>query len=182
MKVFTQEEFDAIPRDVYGIKHCPSGDYSTIKGFPAMCVFGEGCRFGYRCSFDMWCVFGEHCDFCLGCSFGNGCHFGEGCVFDDDCRFGAWCRFGERCDFGAGCRFENGHISNGRYVAVDRIGSEARKAYFFRGDEGLFVRAGCWFGTFDEFEQRVHKVHKGTRHERDYINALIFARGMLEDE
>lgn len=28
MKKFTQEEFDAIPRDEHGIKHCTSGDYS----------------------------------------------------------------------------------------------------------------------------------------------------------
>lgn len=38
--------------------------------------------------------------------------------------------FGEGCRFGEGCSFENGAVKNGRYVAVDRIGSENRKAYF----------------------------------------------------
>ena len=34
MKVFTQEEYDAIERDKYGVKHLPQGDYSqvTLKG------------------------------------------------------------------------------------------------------------------------------------------------------
>ena len=40
MKKYTQEEFDAIPRDEQGVKQCPTGDYTAITRF------GEGCRFG----------------------------------------------------------------------------------------------------------------------------------------
>ena len=187
MKIYTQEEFDAIPRNEYGWKVCPTGNYSTIKDFPSRCDFGMGCIFGEFCSFvdgsrfGACCSFGAGCDFGAECRFGVGSRFGARCNFGDECKFGEWFRFGEMCRFGAECTYESGRVHNGRYVAVDRIGRELRKAYFIRGDEGLFVRAGCWFGTFDEFEKRVHEVHKGTRHERDYINALIFARGMLED-
>lgn len=57
MEVYTQEEFDAIKRDKYGVKNCPTGDYTQIKSFPEYCSFGEWCSFGERCSF------GEKCSF-----------------------------------------------------------------------------------------------------------------------
>lgn len=95
--------------------------------------------------------------------------------------FGEYCRFGEGCRFGGRFSFEAGRISNGRYVAVDRIGSVQRKAYFFKGDEGLFVRAGCWFSSLEDFKARVREVHSGTRHEREYLAACDLAEMMLED-
>ena len=107
--------------------------------------------------------------------------FGEWCSFGEHCSFSEWCSFGEGCSFGRGCSFEAGRISNGRYVAVDRIGSEQRKAYFFKGDEGLFVRAGCWFSSLEDFKARVREVHSGTRHEREYLAACDMAEMMLED-
>ena len=132
MKIYTQEEFDAINRDERGIKNCPTGDYSQIK------------------------------------SFGEGCRFGEGCSF------------GERCSFGEGCSFENGEVINGFYFACDRIGSEKRKTYFFKGDNGAFVRAGCFFGTFCEFSKKVKERHGGTKFEREYLAAMDLAKIVLE--
>ena len=72
-------------------------------------------------------------------------------------------------------------MTNSKYIAVDRIGSEKRKTYFFAADEGYFVRAGCWFGSFDEFAKRVKKVHAGTKHEKHYLAALELAKMMLGD-
>ena len=47
LKVYTQEEFDAIKRDLYGFKRLPQGDYSRVdfrgKGF---CLFGDGSIIG----------------------------------------------------------------------------------------------------------------------------------------
>ena len=114
-------------------------------------------------------------------SFGEGCSFGVWCSFGERCSFGECCRFGERCSFGEHCSFEAWRISNGRYVAVDRIGSAQRKAYFFKGDEGLFVRAGYWFSSLEDFKARVREVHSGTRHEREYLAACDLAEMMLED-
>lgn len=108
-------------------------------------------------------------------SFDNGCRFGAGCSFGEGCRFGAWCSFGERC------RYENGAVQNGRYVAVDRIGSENRKAYFYIDDNGnMFVRAGCWFSAMAAFKERVKKVHAGTIHEKTYLAACDLAELMLK--
>lgn len=97
------------------------------------------------------------------------------------CSFGEWCRFGAWCSFGEGCSFENGAVKNGRYVAVDRIGSANRKAYFFMDEDGeMFVRAGCWFSDMAAFRERVKKVHAGTIHEKTYLAACDFAELMLE--
>ena len=134
MKVYTQKEFDAIQRDKYGVKNCPTGDYTQIKSFPEFCSFGEYCSFGKRCS------------------------------------------FGERCSF------EADRVVNGEYFACDRIGSEKRRTYFFKGDNGCFVRAGCFFGTFDEFAAKAKKRHGGTKFEREYLAALELAKIVLEVE
>lgn len=95
--------------------------------------------------------------------------------------FGEQCIFGEWCSFSKGCSYENGAVKNGRYVAVDRIGSENRKAYFYIDDNGnMFVRAGCWFSDMAAFKERVKKVHAGTIHEKTYLAACDLAELMLK--
>lgn len=101
--------------------------------------------------------------------------FGARCIFSEQCIFDEGCRFGEQCSY------ENGAVKNGRYVAVDRIGSENRKAYFYIDDNGnMFVRAGCWFSDMAAFKERVRKVHAGTIHEKTYLAACDLAELMLK--
>ena len=103
--------------------------------------------------------------------------------FGECCSFGERCSFGECCSFGERCRFEGGRVSGGRYVAVDRIGSEKRKTYFFADRDGnIFVRAGCWFSDLSAFKERVRDVHAGTRHEKEYLAACGLAELMLMEE
>ncbi len=91
--------------------------------------------------------------------------------------------FGGGCSFGEGCSFERGRVSGGRYVAIDRIGSEKRKTYFFADRDGnIFVRAGCWFSDLSAFKERVRDVHAGTRHEKEYLAAFDLAELMLMEE
>lgn len=74
-------------------------------------------------------------------------------------------------------------MKNGHYVAVDRIGSENRKAYFYIDDNGnMFVRAGCWFSDMAVFKKRVKEVHAGTIHEKTYLAACDLAELMLKGE
>ena len=113
--------------------------------------------------------------------FGAQCRFGEQCIFGERCDFGKWCDFGKGCRFGERCSYENGAVKNGRYVAVDRIGSKNRKAYFYIDDNGnMFVRAGCWFSDMAAFKERVKKVHAGTIHEKTYLAACDLAELMLK--
>ena len=193
MKKYTQADFDNFEVDECGRKICPAGDYTAMKSFGEGCNFSARCRFGEECSFGERCSFGAGCRFGEGCSFGEWCRFGECCSFGERCSFGEWCRFGEccsfgercsfgvQCRFGEGCSYENGAVKNGRYVAVDRIGSENRKAYFYIDENGnMFVRAGCWFSDMAAFKERVKKVHAGTIHERTYLAACDLAELMLK--
>ena len=107
--------------------------------------------------------------------------FGEGCIFGKWCKFSEECNFSEECSFGEGCSYENDTVKNGRYVAVDRIGSKNRRAYFYIDDNGnMFVRAGCWFSDMAAFKERVKKVHAGTIHEKTYLAACDLAELMLK--
>jgi acetyltransferase-like isoleucine patch superfamily enzyme len=195
MKKYTQADFDNFKVDEYGHKICPTGDYTAIKDFVEYCVFNghclfgaqcrfiAHCRFGDGCYFGDGCSFGAYCYFGTGCEFGKGCHFGELCGFGEGSTFGEWCSFGERCSFCARCSYENGAVKNGRYVAVDRIGRENRKAYFYIDENGnMFVRAGCWFSDMDAFKERVKEVHAGTIHEKTYLAACDLAELMLKGD
>ena len=140
MRRYTQAEFDALDRDEFGIKRCPTGDYSHIKDFGELCHFGELCSFGERCSF------GE------GCSFGELCHFGELCSFGERCSFGGWCRFGELCSFEGIGRY----VGCYPYIAFIGCGSRVgSKTYVYNLDRGIYVRCGCFLGTLAEFRERV---------------------------
>ena len=193
MKKYTQADFDHFEVDDYGHKICPTGDYTAITNFGEGYRFGEGCRFGTWCRFGEECRFGERCIFGAGCRFGTWCRFGEECrfgalcSFGERCYFGTWCRFGEGCRFsdwclfGEECSYENGAVKNGRYVAVDRIGRENRKAYFYIDNNGnMFVRAGCWFSDMEAFKKRVKEVRAGTIHEKTYLAACELAELMLK--
>lgn len=111
MKKYTLEDFKGFERNNEGFILCPSGDYSDIKKFPALCRFGSDCVFGEGCVFGSWCRFGNNCSFGNVCRFGyvcgfaDSCSFGECCIFDNGCRVGECCSFGNGCSFGDGCSF-----------------------------------------------------------------------------
>lgn len=198
MKKYTEKDLGTFERDEYGWLICPSGDYTAIKMFPRKCSFGAWCRFGQGCRFSAWCSFGGWCSFGKECRFGGWCRFGQvgsfdercrfgqGCSFGAWCNFGGWCSFGHECSFGEGCSFgarcSHEGLTNSIYVAIDRIDSDLRKTYFFKAEEGYFVRAGCFFGTLDEFKAQVHKTHSGTIHEQTYLMACDLAVKLLDSQ
>lgn len=176
-------------------RRCRFGKWSRFSewsDFGHECVFGEGCIFGASCSFGEMCVFGKCSNFGVFCSFGemcafgicsnfgDVCSFGEGSCFGGRCNFGKQCSFGEYCCFGHNCSHEG--LTNSIYMAVDKIGIELRKTYFFKAEEGYFVRAGCFFGTLDEFKNKVHKMHDGTIHETTYLMACDLAVKLLDSQ
>ena len=145
------------------------------------CRFGEGCYFGDGCSFGAYCYFGAHCDFGKECHFGELCGFGDGGTFGVGCSFGEWCTFGEWCSVGVCCNYENYKVKNGHYVAVDRIGSNNQKAYFYIDENGnMFARVGCWFWDMETFKEWVKKAYTGTIHEKTYLAACDLAELMLK--
>ena len=150
MKVYTVQDLETFERDEWGRLICPSGDYTQI------------CRFGESCSFGEWCRFGESC------SFGKSCSFGE------------WCSFGESCSFGKSCRFENIQEDIDRFVKIDRIGSRNGCTYFFKTLSNIYVRCGCFFGTIDEFEQKVKEKHENKeQYLKEYLEAIKYVKAIL---
>ena len=205
MRRYTKADMKKFRHDEFGSLICPAGDYSQIRSFDNRCSFGkccsfserssfgEYCSFGYGCSFGEWCTFGKFCTFDKSCRFGEWCSFEEFCSFGKSCSFGKYCGFGNECSFdeccsfgewisfGKACSFEDGRVKSGEYFACDRIGSQRRKTYFFRdGDGNMFVRAGCWFSSLDEFVERVKKAHGGTKYEKEYLAAVELAKIVLE--
>ena len=59
---------------------------------------------------------------------------------------------------------------------IGPIGSRADMLYAYRTDKGLMLRAGCFFGTADEFAEAVRKTHGDSTHAADYMAALAFVR------
>ena len=150
MKI-TQEEFNRLPV-IDGVKRCPFGNYSLISSFAEHCSFAEYCSFAERCSF------AEHCSFAEGCSFAGGC------------------RFAERCSFEKNCSFENGKIPKNYKTPLHKISGfgsrQNSELYFWDFQDGIFVRAGCFFGTQQKFTERVIEKY-GENHEYITISNML---------
>lgn len=172
LHVFTQEEFDAIPRDKYGWKNCPSGDYTQIKNFPERCSFERGSIFGSDAVFENECRLGD------GCQLGNRCQLGNICRLGDDCQLGNYCDLGDYCRFGAGAVFENGLVQGTvSMLRVAYIGSRKGTTYFWKHNKGIFVRCGCFSGDIEKFKAQVEETHKNNpQHLKEYRGAIQYAK------
>ena len=55
---------------------------------------------------------------------------------------------------------------------IGPIGS--RCAYFtsYNTEKGIMLRAGCFFGTVDEFTEKLSKEHQDNDHAKEYLAAL----------
>ena len=94
-------------------------------------------------------------------------------AFAEGCSFAEWCSFAENI------KIEDGHklIS---FIGIDRIGSRLGKTYFFNCEDGLFVRCGCWFGTIEDFKQRVREAYPEGRFRKEYDMAIDYAKKWKE--
>jgi uncharacterized protein YjbI with pentapeptide repeats len=74
----------------------------------------------------------------------------------------------------AGANLDGGEILKGQrpILQIGPIGS--RCAYFsvFLTDKGLRLRAGCFFGSREEFEEQLAETHDGNEHSKEYKAAL----------
>ena len=58
------------------------------------------------------------------------------------------------------------------YLAIGPIGSREDYLYAYITTTGLYVEAGCFFGTRDEFAERVQESHGDNSHGQEYTAAL----------
>ena len=62
------------------------------------------------------------------------------------------------------------------------IGSRAAYLLAYNTEKGIFIEAGCFFGSVEEFESAVKRVHSGKRHERDYLSAIVMIKAIFGKE
>ncbi len=82
--------------------------------------------------------------------------------------------FGERCS----CEF--GEFS--KMLTFGGFGSEARTTYFFLlTSKALYVRCGCFQGTYDEWINKVQETHHNSKFARAYLAAGEAVKIMCEE-
>jgi hypothetical protein len=172
MKKWTQEEFDAVPRDETGWLNYPRGDYTQVTTFGEWSSFGEGSRFGEGARFGEWSSFGARS------IFGEGSSFGARSSFGAWSSFGVHSIFGEWSSFGAECEFENEGKAKDGYplLSFGGLGSENRTTYAFNLESGILIRCGCFKGTLEEFEKQVIDTHGDNIHAKEYLMIVELIR------
>ena len=58
------------------------------------------------------------------------------------------------------------------YFQIGPVGSESRQFIGYLTDKGLRLRAGCFFGTRDEFLVKLERTHNNNEHAQEYRAAL----------
>ena len=116
-------------------------------------VYGDARVFG-----DAW-VFGDARVFGDAYVFGNARVYGDACVSGNARVFdNAWV-YGDACVYG-----------NADYAYAHGFGSVNRTTTFFRlNDGGVGVRCGCFYGTLDEFREKVRETHKESNLAQEYL-------------
>ena len=152
--------------------NCEFGDY---------CKFDDHCKFGDDCKFSDDCKFGDYCTHGERCNIGNRCKLGHQCNLGRYCKFGACCVFGERCKYGAGCNYEDGLVVNGEFICFKNIGSENREVYLYINEnKKLFLRAGCFFGDLENFEEHCDHKLVSTEIRDEYLCIFESAKNIFE--
>ena len=102
---------------------------------------------------------------------------------------GAWIGKGaeivESAWIGAGAHIGAGAVIKYpyNYLTVGAIGSRQDVTTFYRHQDGMiYVWCGCFNGTLDDFETKVHKTHAGTTHERAYMAAIRMAKEIMDHD
>ena len=113
---------------------------------------------------------------------GEGARIGEVAWIGVDARIGEGAWIGEGAVIGKCAVIGEGAEIKSKYdyMTVGGIGSRQGMTTFYRCKDGLIrVNCGCFNGTLDELEAKVHKTHAGTIHERAYMDAIRMAREIM---
>lgn len=82
----------------------------------------------------------------------------------------AWV-FGNASVYGDARVSGNARIKNTTdYTTVQGFGSEQRVTTFFRCEDGkIRTQCGCFYGTIEEFREKVKETHKDTKYAKEYM-------------
>jgi hypothetical protein len=69
---------------------------------------------------------------------------------------------------------ESGKLTGDRpFFQVGPIGSRQDNLLAFQTEKGIFLRAGCFFGTVEEFRDKLEDEHGDNAHGKEYKAALV---------
>ena len=115
--------------------------------------------------------------------YGNACVAGNVQISENAQVYGnAWIS-GNAQVYGNACVAENLD-----YAIVGGFGSEQQTITFFRQKDGTAgVKCGCFYGTLEEFREKVKETHKESKYAQEYLMIadlmeLHFAGGKEDDE
>ena len=60
------------------------------------------------------------------------------------------------------------------------LGSRSGYTQLYRTDKGIFVKCGCFFGTIDEFADKVKGTHGDNEHSKAYTRLIAYAKEHFE--
>jgi carbonic anhydrase/acetyltransferase-like protein (isoleucine patch superfamily) len=74
----------------------------------------------------------------------------------------------------------NALVYGDNWCSIGPVGSRASwLSVWFEKDGGIKCATGCWIGTLAELAKAVREKHKGTRHEKDYLAAIAYAKNIM---
>ena len=69
---------------------------------------------------------------------------------------------------------ESGKLTGDRpFFQVGPIGSRQDNLLAFQTEKGIFLRTGCFFGTVEEFRDKLEDEHGDNAHGKEYKAALV---------
>ena len=103
--------------------------------------------------------------------YGNALVSGDAQVYGDAWVYGDAQVYGDAWVYGAAWVYGNAWVQCCRdYSATSCFGSENRTTTFFRTkDNGISVRCGCFYGTLEEFREKVKERHGDSRLAKEYL-------------
>lgn len=79
-----------------------------------------------------------------------------------------------------GANLHDANLDGGRkligdrpYFSIGPIGSRLENLKLWLTDKGPFLEAGCFFGTFEEFETKLNEDHGDNDYAKEYRSALL---------
>ena len=102
---------------------------------------------------------------------GNAQVYGNAWVYGNALVSGDAQVYGDAWVYGAAWVYGNAWVQCCRdYSATSCFGSENRTTTFFRTkDNGISVRCGCFYGTLEEFREKVKERHGDSRLAKEYL-------------
>ena len=128
-------------------------------------VYGNAWVFGNACVFGNAQVSGN------AQVYGNACVFSNAWVSDDAQVYGNARVYGDAQVYGNAQVSGNARVyGNNQHCGFDCFGSQNRHTHAYMTKSGeVEITCGCFIGSIQEFEQKVHETHKGTIYERQYM-------------